>query len=161
MPASSPLSIAKAFLACPDAGSVYTAGFGALGQGKKSLESYQLKKVLSNATAISTGLEQVSVVMQDPRTGREELFVWGLDSPAGRLAIGGRRPWPSYMIASRFTADDIEHRVWQPCPVAGWNSSWAGSGESASGIRAVAHGRDVMWVLVEDGKDEVGRWAAK
>jgi hypothetical protein len=88
-------------------------------------------------------------------------MVWGLNTPAGRLGIGGRKPWPSFMIASRFTPDDIEHRIWEPSPASGWKESWAGVGQGDAGIKAVAHGRDVMWVLVEDGKEEVGRWAGR
>lgn len=144
-----------------DAGNVYTAGFGALGQGKDNLESHVLKRILSNATSISTGLEQASVVIRDAETGTEEIMVWGLDTPAGRLAIGGRKPWPSYMVASRFTAEDSEHRIWQPCPVSHWNKEWTGKGQAEAGVKAMAHGRDVMWVLVEDGKGEVGRWAGR
>lgn len=144
-----------------EAGNVYTAGFGALGQGKDNLESHTLKKILSGATSISTGLEQASAVIRDAKTGAENIMVWGLDTPAGRLAIGGRKPWPSYMVASRFTAEDSEHRIWQPCPVSHWNTEWTGKGQPEAGVKEVAHGRDVMWVLVEDGKDEVGRWAGR
>lgn len=143
-----------------DLGNVYTAGYGAIGQGKDKIQSLDLQKVLSNAKSISTGLEQASAVVMDPSTRRESLMVWGLDTPAGRLGIGGSNPWPSYMIASRFTPNDREHRVWQPSSVKNWKSEWAGSGDQA-GIKAVAHGRDVMWVLVEDGEDEVGRWAGR
>ncbi|UZJ57353.1 hypothetical protein CBS101457_006673 [Exobasidium rhododendri] len=144
-----------------EAGNVYTAGFGALGRGEKKIESLELKKVLSNATSISTGLEQASAVVQDPQTKETSLLVWGLNTPAGRLGIGGRKPWPSYMIASRFTPDDIEQRVWEPSATSGWKQSWAGKGQRGAGVKEVAHGRDVMWVLVEDGKDEVGRWAGR
>lgn len=148
-------------LVLDDAGDVYTAGFGALGQGKNNLESHTLKKILTNATSISTGLEQASAVIRDAKTGTENVMVWGLDTPAGRLAIGGRKPWPSYMVASRFTAEDSEHRIWEPCPASHWKKEWTGKGQAEAGVKAVAHGRDVMWVLVEDGKDEVGRWLGR
>ena len=140
---------------------MYSAGFGALGQGKESLESLRPKKILSHAVQISAGLEQASAVLRHPETKEEILMVWGLDTPSGRLGIGGRKPYPSYMIASRFTPDDIEHRIWEPSPVSEWNGAWTGKGQAEAGVIAVAHGRDVMWVLVEDGKGEVGRWAGR
>lgn len=140
---------------------MYTAGFGALGLGKDRTESLQPQKILSNATSISTGLEQASAVVQDPGTKEVKLMVWGLNSASGRLGIGGRKPWPSYMLASRFTLDDVEHRIWEPSSVQGLKGNWTGTGQQGAGVVAVAHGREVMWVLVEDGKDEIGRWAGR
>ena len=138
----------------PDRGNVYTAGFGALGQGKEQLQSHRPVRILSQATRISAGLEQASAIVAG---SSPSLFVWGLDSSAGRLSLGQRKPWPSYMIASRFTPDDIERRVYEPVEVTGLRKDWIGKGS----ILDVAHGRDAMFVLVEDGVEEVGRWASK
>lgn len=147
---------------CQAAGFVYTAGFGALGQGKDKVQSLLPTKILANATSISAGLEQASAVIRDPSTRAEHIMVWGLNTSAGRLGIGMRKPWPSFMVASRFTPQETdEERIWEPCPVSNWRKEWTGKGSPGAGVRAVAHGRDVMWVLVEDGKDEVGRWAGK
>lgn len=101
-------------------------------------------------------------MIQDTETGAEQIVVWGIDTPAGKLGIGTRKPWPSFMVASRFTPQETgELRVWEPCPVSNLRREWSGKGQPGAGIRAVAHGREVMWVLVEDGKDEMGRWAGR
>jgi hypothetical protein len=101
-------------------------------------------------------------VIRDPQSGSEHLMVWGIDSPAGRLGIGTRKPWPSFMQASRFTPQDVgQQHIWEPCVVGGWRKEWTGRGQPGAGVIAVAHGRDVIWVLVEDGEDEMGRWLGR
>lgn len=162
-----------------DNGDVFTAGFGALGQGKDNLQSDRPRKILAGASRIHAGLEQASAVVHGTAGAgnRTHLAVWGLNSGTGRLGLGTRKPYPSYMIASRFTADDIEMRVYQPVLVQGLQSEWLGrpngmqagraplcrlhDSEHASGIVDVVHGRDAMFVLVEDGVQEKGRWQAK
>lgn len=103
--------------------------------------------------SIGAGLEYAAALTADGR-----LFVWGLDSTHGRLGIGPRNPYPSYMIASRFTPDfdEPELRVYEPVETKGVRSEWAGQGEAK-----IVCGRDAMWVLLEDGKGEVGRWAGR
>lgn len=151
----------------PDHGNVYTAGFGALGQGKDRLLSHKPQKILQGASRISTGLEQASAVLhgeaeKDGEGRRTELAVWGLDSGAGRLGLGTRSPYPSYMLASRFTPDEIEKRIYQPGLAKGLRKEWISSKQSKyEGILDVVHGREVTFVLVEDGKDEIGRWLPK
>lgn len=113
--------------------------------------------ILSDAISISTGLEQASAVIRTG-DGQTSLFVWGLDSAAGRLSLGQRKPWPSYMIASRFTPDEPECRVYEPVRVAALRQEWI---KQQGSILDVVHGRDAMFVLVEDGVEEVGRWASK
>jgi len=142
---------------------VYTAGFGALGQGKDRLLSHKPIKILQGASRISTGLEQASAVLHGEKNGsRTELAVWGLDSASGRLGLGTRKPYPSYMLASRFTPDEIEKRIYQPGLAKGLRQEWISPNRSiGQGILDVVHGREVTFVLVEDGKDEVGRWLPK
>lgn len=146
---------------------MYTAGFGALGQGKDRLLSHKPRKILQGASRINTGLEQASAVLHgksETEGGgrRSELAVWGLDSASGRLGLGTRNPYPSYMLASRFTPDEIEKRIYQPGLAKGLRQEWVSPKLSKDqGILDVAHGRDVTFVLVEDGKDEIGRWLPK
>lgn len=138
---------------------MYTAGYGALGQGKDRLLSHKPCKILEGASRISTGLEQASAVLHG-KEGQTELAVWGLDSASGRLGLGVRNPYPSYMLASRFTPDEIEKRIYQPGLAKGLRQDWIGSAQSncQTGILGVVHGREVTFVLVEDGKEEIGRW---
>lgn len=173
---------------------MYTAGFGALGQGKDRVNSESPRQILAGASLIHTGLEHASAVMHGLQGGRSEtqLALWGLDTGAGRLGLGARKPYPSYMIASRFTLPDIDLRIYQPALASGIKASWLGPQGEAGGTRDarevrrrkmndasdmdlsasttfpanvgiidVAHGRDAVFVLVEDGTDEVGRWDAR
>lgn len=136
---------------------MYSAGYGAIGQGKEHLLSLKPRKILSGASMISTGIEQASAVLHDSQGSRTKLAVWGLDSAAGRLAIGTRKPYPSYMLASRFTPEEIELRTYQPVLANSLKDEWIG-GQDGSGVLKVVHGREAMFVLVEDGRDEIGRW---
>lgn len=147
-------------------GNVYTAGYGALGQGKDNLLSHMPRKIISGATGISAGLEQASAVLhgEQDKVGKRRigLAVWGLDSTAGRLGLGTRKPYPSYMVASRFTPRDVELRIYQPALVKGLQREWTGAGDTRDGgILDVVHAREATFVLVEDGVDDVGRWQPK
>lgn len=164
-----------------ESGSVYTAGFGALGQGKDRLLSHRPQKILQNASRIFSGLEQAAAIVHEPRSRkntRAELVVWGLDSPSGRLAVGSRKPYPSFMVASRFSSPELELRVMRPQVVSGLRDEWVGSSseqptsqgsgfnhpnefQTQHGIVDVSLGRDVTFILVEDGTEETGRWHAK
>lgn len=115
-------------------------------------------------THVYSGLEYACAVSSDAR-----LFIWGLNSRSGRLGLGDRDtrpPYPSYMQAkaSRLSLPDLpDLRVSEAVEVPGIRRAWVGGGRemAEAGIRKVACGADAVWVLVEDGAAEVGRWAGK
>lgn len=144
-----------------DRGNVYTAGYGAIGQGKEHLLSLKPRKILTGAGQISVGLEQASAVLHSEKADtHSQVAVWGLDSAAGRLGLGRRKPYPSYMLASRFTPDEVDLRIYQPILATGLKDEWIGNRHN-SRILQVVHGREATFVLLEDGKEEVGRWEPK
>lgn len=142
-------------LSFQDLGQVFTCGYGAIGQGSSNLSTLNLtplklplqpKEIVSS---IFSGLEYAVVATNSGR-----LFCWGLDSAAGRLGLGSKSPYPSFILASRFTQNEIELRVYEPVEI-------KFPKKEQVEILKVALGRDAMWVLVEDGREEVWRWYSK
>lgn len=142
----------------PDRGQVFACGYGAIGQGSKTLSTTSLLPLKlplePNETIISvfSGLENSAA-----STSNGRIFVWGLDSNSGRLGLGSRNPYPSFILASRFSENDVELRIFEPVEIKLEHENQKGQLE----ILKVALGRDAMWILVEDGEEEVGRWDSK
>ena len=160
-------------------GRLFTVGYGGTGQGGEELQLSDLRRLesLSLVERIEAGLEYSGAVDE-----HGILHTWGLDTMAGRLGLDppSRKPWPSFMIASRFTPD--ASRVL---------SSGEGGGDGkvkqqqdqlkaqrsmlchrtpaivqsahslgAQRITHLACSGDSMWVLTEDGESPVGVWEA-
>ncbi|KAK4051884.1 hypothetical protein OIV83_002589 [Microbotryomycetes sp. JL201] len=85
-------------LVLDNTGSVYSAGFGALGQGKDVLSLEKATKIsgLERITRIRAGWGMAAAVQDNGNESR--LFTWGLNNVHGRLGVGSlshRRPGAS------------------------------------------------------------------
>ncbi|KAK0536203.1 hypothetical protein OC835_002101 [Tilletia horrida] len=121
-------------LVLTDAGRVLSVGYGAIGcrQADGTPQNLNLQPIPALETlsvrAIASGLEYACAITID-----ERIFVWGLDSPFGRLGLGARqRPQQDYARA--------DPRVFTPTEVALPPSV----SESAYSISNVALGRLAM-----------------
>jgi alpha-tubulin suppressor-like RCC1 family protein len=139
-----------------DQGRVFSCGFGALGLGAERLSSATLQQIPALAheriVTLGAGLEYCAALSASGR-----LYSWGLNSPSGRLGLGPPLPRPSFALASRFTPDAVELRTYEPLEAQGMRRAWSRVPQHAH----IVCGRDALWVLVEDGQEEVGRWAAR
>ncbi len=171
------------FAAIHDArGKLFTLGFGAIGQGPKQIHNLVPTPVLQ-AEDVAAGLEYVAA-----STAEQGVSTWGLDTMAGRLALDppSRKPWPSYMIASRFTPDSGRSQessdAGEPASAGDNNGSSSSSSNSGSAsqrgmlrhylpekvharrsfaaheVEAMACSGETLWVLTEDGEEPQGIW---
>ena len=158
-----------------ESGTIWTMGYGAIAQGVDKVQTLAPLQVQSlQASNLSNGLDYVAAVGQDGK-----LRTWGLDTISGRLGLDppSRKPWPSFMIASRFTPDashTLDDRTESTSP-SGQPTSGSGRGMLRHYLPADVHAKrglqgveiidlacsgDTLWVLTEDGEEPKGIWDA-
>ncbi|GAA5885643.1 hypothetical protein JCM6882_007509 [Rhodosporidiobolus microsporus] len=95
-------------LVLDDRGSVYSAGFGALGLGRETLSTLKMRVVEAlegaGVTRIRAGWGYAAAA-RDAGTD-SALWTWGLNSPHGRLGLGSLPPSPSSSSSAASTRFD-------------------------------------------------------
>ncbi|KDN48858.1 RCC1/BLIP-II [Tilletiaria anomala UBC 951] len=157
-------------------GILFTVGYGPIGQGKDTIQALNPTPLpLPSVRFVASGLEYAAAVTEEGK-----LLAWGLDTMASRLAIDppSRKPWPSFMRASRFTPDFSRSIDGDPADSPAFDATQSGGLQGMLrvykpthvhakvklenwDITDVACSGETLWVLAEDGKEPMGVWDTK
>ncbi|KAL8286415.1 hypothetical protein RQP46_004432 [Phenoliferia psychrophenolica] len=127
-----------------DEGSVYSAGFGALGLGAETLESAAVQRIpsLEGITRIRAGFGWAAAIRDAGSSSA--IFTWGLNNQAGRLGVGAKPGGGPLMHVHSPTAVALPMRE---LGLEGEDARWE--------LGEVECGQDALWAsLVEDIEDE-------